>query len=93
MDANANPRNKHVAKSITIYTTNNCAYCVMVKKYLTMKGMAYDEINVEENPDRRAEAIELSGAMTVPVTVVTKGDDSRHVTVGYNPASLASALA
>lgn len=82
-----------MTKSITIYTTNNCAYCVMVKKYLTMKGVNYDEVNVEQYPERRAEAIELSGAMTVPVTVVTRADDSRHVTVGYNPSSLASALA
>lgn len=82
-----------MTKKITIYTTNNCAYCVMVKKYLTMKGMTYEEINVEQHPERRQEAITLSGAMTVPVTVVTKVDDTQQVTVGYNPSSLASALA
>lgn len=82
-----------MTKKITIYTTNNCAYCVMVKKYLTMKGMTYEEINVEQYPDRRQEAITLSGAMTVPVTVITKVDDTQQVTVGYNPSSLASALA
>lgn len=82
-----------MTKKITIYTTNNCAYCVMVKKYLTMKGMTYEEINVEQYPERRQEAITLSGAMTVPVTVVTKVDDTQQVTVGYNPSSLASALA
>lgn len=81
-----------MTKSITIYTTNNCAYCVMVKKYLTMKGMNYDEVNVEQFPEKRQEAIALSGAMTVPVTVVTKVDDSQHVTVGYNPSRLASVL-
>jgi hypothetical protein len=30
--------------------------------------------------------------MTVPVTVVTKHDDSREVVVGYNLAKLAPAL-
>lgn len=82
-----------MTKKITIYTTNNCAYCVMVKKYLTLKGMTYEEINVEQYPERRQEAITLSGAMTVPVTVVTKVDDTQQVTVGYNPSRLASALA
>jgi glutaredoxin len=82
-----------MTKNVTIYTTNNCAYCVMVKKYLTLKGHAYEEVNVEQFPHRRQEAIELSGAMTVPVTVVTKQDDSRQVTVGYNPGQLASVLA
>ena len=81
-----------MAKNITIYTTNTCAYCVMVKKWLGMKGHAYDEVNVEENPDRRNEPYELSGGLTVPVTVVTKDDDSREVIVGYNLAKLAPAV-
>ncbi|MDB5169623.1 MAG: hypothetical protein JWN82_19, partial [Candidatus Saccharibacteria bacterium] len=32
-----------------------------------------------------------SGSLTVPVTVVTKQDDSREVVVGYNLAKLAPA--
>ncbi len=65
----------------------------MVKKFLTMKGQEYQEVNLDENPDRRQEAIDLSGAMTVPVTVVDNGNGMKNVTVGYNPAQLASALA
>jgi glutaredoxin len=81
-----------MSKQITIYTTNNCAYCVMVKKYLTSKGHAFDEINVEQDPSRRQEAIALSGAMTVPVTVVKSNDGVQNITVGYNPGKLALAL-
>lgn len=82
-----------MAKNITIYTTNTCAYCVMVKKWLTAKGHAYDEVNVDLEPHRQAEALAISGALTVPVTVVTKADDSREVIVGFNLAKLAPALA
>lgn len=82
-----------MAKQITIYTTNNCAYCVMVKKYLSAKGYEYNEVNVETEPDRRKEAIDLSGAMTVPVTVVQEDGGQPNVTVGYNPGKLAAALA
>jgi hypothetical protein len=35
----------------------------------------------------------LSGATTVPVTVVTKSDDSKEVVIGYNLAKLAPAVA
>ena len=80
-------------KNITIFTTNTCAYCVMVKKWLAAKGMSYDEVNLDENPERQAEALKLSGALTVPVTVVTKHDDSREVVVGFNLAKLAPAVA
>ena len=80
-------------KNITIFTTNTCAYCGMVKKYLTSKGMNYEEVNLDEKPDRQKEAFELSGSLTVPVTVVTKQDDSREVVVGYNLQKLAPAVA
>lgn len=80
-------------KNVTIFTTNTCAYCVMVKKYLTNKGIAYNEVNLDQNPERQAEATALSGATTVPVTVVTKQDDSREVVIGFNLAKLAPAIA
>ena len=81
-----------MVKNITIFTTNTCAYCAMVKKYLGAKGMQYDVVNLDEQPERQAEAYELSGALTVPVTVVTKEDESREVIVGYNLAKLAPAV-
>ncbi len=80
-------------KNITIFTTNTCAYCVMVKKWLAAKGHQYEEVNIDQHPERQAEALQLSGAMTVPVTVVTKQDDSREVIVGFNLAKLAPAVA
>lgn len=82
-----------MVKNITIFTTNTCAYCVMVKKWLNAKGHAYEEVNVEEHPERQAEALAVSGQLAVPVTVVTKDDDSREVIVGYNLAKLAPAVA
>ena len=80
-------------KNVTIFTTNTCGYCQMVKKYLGAKGVAYEEVNLDTFPERQSEAISLSGAMTVPVTVVTQNDDSRDVIVGYNLAKLAPAVA
>ncbi|HJQ08578.1 MAG TPA: glutaredoxin family protein [Candidatus Saccharimonadales bacterium] len=82
-----------MVKSITIFTTNTCAYCGMVKKWLGAKGFGYEEVNLDQNPERQAEALSLSGALTVPVTVVTKQDDSQEVIVGYNLAKLAPAVA
>lgn len=82
-----------MAKNITIFTTNTCSYCVMVKKYLDMKGLRYDVVNLDDNPERQAEALSLSGALTVPITVITKEDDSKEVVVGYNLSRLAPAIA
>lgn len=48
-------------KKVTIFTTNTCGYCQMVKKYLGAKGVVYDEVNLDEHPHRQAEAQQLSG--------------------------------
>lgn len=82
-----------MAKDITIFTTNTCAYCGMVKRFLDMKGMPYEVVNLDEHPERQEEVLKMSGALTVPVTVVTKQDDSKQVVVGYNLSQLAPALA
>jgi len=65
----------------------------MVKKYLGAKGLAYEEVNLDQNPERQQEALALSGALTVPVTVITKHDDTQEVVVGYNLSRLAPAVA
>ncbi len=82
-----------MAKDITIFTTNTCAYCVMVKKWLGAKGHSYQEVNLDEHPERQQEAFAISGQLAVPVTVITKDDDSKEVVVGYNLAKLAPAVA
>jgi len=82
-----------MAKNITIFTTNTCSYCVMVKRFLDMKGHSYDVVNLDEHPERQQEALAMSGALTVPITIVTKEDDSQQVVVGYNLSQLAPAVA
>ena len=81
-----------MVKNITIFTTNTCAYCGMVKKWLQAKGYTYEEVNLDMHPDRQQEAFEVSGALSVPVTVITKQDDSKEVVIGYNLARLAPAV-
>lgn len=77
---------------ITVFTTNTCAYCAMVKKFLDHKGKEYQVVNLDTNPERRQEAYELSGgALTVPITAITEEGNSK-VVVGWNPARLTEAL-
>lgn len=81
-----------MAKTVTVYTTNTCAYCVMVKKWLASKGQQYQEVNLDERPELRQEVIGLSGRMEVPVTVISDETGGRDITVGWNPGKLAAAL-
>ncbi len=82
-----------MAKDVTIFTTNTCSYCAMVKKFLDMKGQHYQVVNLDDVPERRQEALDVSGgALTVPITVITKQDDTKEVVVGYNLSRLAPAI-
>lgn len=50
---------------ITVYSKNNCPYCVQAKNLLKMKGVAFEEINIESTPSAR-EFIVAEGHRTVP---------------------------
>lgn len=81
-----------MSKNITVYTTNACAYCMMVKKYLDSKGEKYNVINLDEQPDQRDKVEAISGVKTVPVTVIEAENSERSVTIGWNPSKLSAAL-
>ena len=54
-------------RSVTIYTTPFCGYCVAAKRLLGAKGIAFDEIDVAADPERRAEMVQRAmGRRTVP---------------------------
>jgi len=82
-----------MSKKITVFTTTACAYCPMVKKFLDGKGVKYDVVNLDEQPEKQKEVYAKSGALTVPVTLIEKEDSSEEVVIGFNLPRLASAVA
>jgi glutaredoxin 3 len=52
--------------AVTVYTTRVCPYCIAAKRLLTSKGIAYSEIDVSTDPDKRAWLVETTGRRTVP---------------------------
>jgi glutaredoxin 3 len=51
---------------VIIYTTNYCPYCFAAKAFLRSKEVEFQEIDVTDDPPRRAEMERLSGRRTVP---------------------------
>jgi glutaredoxin 3 len=52
--------------TVKIFTTSFCTYCVRAKRLLEHKGIAYEEIDVSNDPELRAEMIAAGGRRTVP---------------------------
>ncbi len=56
--------------NIVLYTTSWCPYCHLAKRLLASKGVAFEEIDVDGNPELRAEVARRSGQTTVPQAFV-----------------------
>lgn len=54
-------------KPVELYTSPTCGYCHAAKRLLTAKNASFTEIDLAQNPDRRAEMTQRSnGGRTVP---------------------------
>jgi len=60
-------------RTVTIYSTEWCPYCVAAKRFLTEKGVPWQEIDLTEDDAGRAALVERTGRRTVPQIYV--GDD------------------
>lgn len=49
-----------------MYSTRYCGYCVMAKRLLDKKGVAFQEIDVSGDDEKRAWLREVTGLQTVP---------------------------
>jgi glutaredoxin 3 len=49
-----------------MYVTGWCPYCERARALLTKKGLAFNEINVDEDAKSRDEMLARSGRRTVP---------------------------
>jgi glutaredoxin 3 len=54
------------AAPIVIYLKSWCPYCSRARALLQLKQVSVQEIDIEAQPERRAEMIQRSGQSTVP---------------------------
>lgn len=58
-------------QEITLYTTPFCGYCQAAKRLLGQKGLAYKEVDLEQDPELRVRlSAENGGYRTVPMIFI-----------------------
>ncbi|PYC67070.1 glutaredoxin-like protein [Streptomyces tateyamensis] len=73
--------------SVTMYSTTWCGYCNRLKSQLDREGIAYTEINIEQDPASAAFVEKVNnGNQTVPTVLVT--GTSGEEAVMTNPSLL-----
>jgi alkyl hydroperoxide reductase subunit F len=68
---------------VTVYSTQNCPYCRMVKAFLEKNGVEYISIDVGVDREAAKKMVEMSGQYGVPVTTV---DD--EIIIGFDAQRL-----
>lgn len=57
-------------KPVFMYIKASCPFCSMAQALLEKKGVAFDKVDINVEPERRDEMIERSGRRTVPQVFV-----------------------
>ncbi len=55
---------------IRIYTTRWCGFCVRAKTLLDSRGLAYEEISLDDDPAFRQTVLDATGGWTVPQILI-----------------------
>ena len=63
-----------MSATLTMYSTTWCGYCQRLKQQLTREGIAYSEVDIEQDP-QAAQYVETvnGGNQTVPTVVFPDG--------------------
>lgn len=72
---------------VKLYKTKSCAVCVGVAKYLTRKGVSFEEVYVDNDFETRIELQQKTSAMTVPIIQI-----GENYVVGANFGRIAQLL-
>jgi glutaredoxin 3 len=76
-----------MVKSVKVYSTSSCPYCVMLKDFLKKNNVEFTDIDVGADQGAAREMIQKSGQMGVPVV-----DIDGTLIVGFNRESIIKAL-
>lgn len=67
---------------VVVYSKTNCPQCVVVKRELTLKGVTYEEVNIEQDKDvarwlvgqghRQVPVVYVDGVHTDPKTITAE---------------------
>ncbi|MFV8828879.1 glutaredoxin family protein [Alkalihalobacterium sp. APHAB7] len=74
-------------KNITIYTTNSCRYCVMLKNFLMDQKIPFKEVNLETNPALMQDLVRKTGQYGVPQTEI-----NGQWVLGFDPNTIINLL-
>jgi mycoredoxin len=76
---------------VTMYSTTWCGYCMRLKRMLDREGIAYADVNIEEDPAAADLVMSVNGGnRTVPTLVFPDGAALTNPSIDQVKAALAA---
>ncbi|MCP9957402.1 MULTISPECIES: mycoredoxin [Streptomyces] len=72
--------------TVTMYSTTWCGYCRRLKSQLDREGIAYTEINIEQDPESAAFVEKANGGNQTVPTVLVRPNGGGEDVVMTNPS-------
>lgn len=69
---------------VTVYSTTNCPYCVMLKRWLDEKKISYTEYMIDKNPIAAQAMMQQSGQRGVPFSTIEHEDGTVNRIDGFD---------
>jgi glutaredoxin 3 len=59
-----------MASHVVLFSTDACAYCVHARSLLSKRGVAFEEVDLGEQPELQAQLTSLTGLDSFPQILV-----------------------
>ncbi|MDD5432580.1 MAG: glutaredoxin family protein [Candidatus Omnitrophica bacterium] len=76
-----------MGKSVKVYSTPTCPWCIRTKQFLKDNNINFEDIDVSSNQSSGEEMIKKSGQMGVPVL-----DIDGEIIIGFDKEKIKQAL-
>jgi glutaredoxin-like YruB-family protein len=76
-----------MAKSVRIYSTPTCPWCIRVKQFLKENNIVFEDYDVSADQEKIDELVKKSGQMGVPVL-----DIEGEIIVGFDKEKIKASL-
>ncbi|MFI1185228.1 glutaredoxin domain-containing protein [Streptomyces californicus] len=82
-----------MAGTVTMYSTTWCGYCRRLKSQMDREGIAYNEVNIEHDPESAAFVEKANGGnQTVPTLLIVSPSGTESVMTNPSLAQVKQAL-
>ncbi len=76
-----------MSNQVTVYSTDTCPYCTMMKNFLEQNDVPYKEVNVQQDQEAANRLVQETGQMGVPQTNI-----NGEWVLGFDPDRVAELL-